>query len=293
MGMADTVRNCALCGKEFSSRCKITVHCGKSCAMKAYRRKVDPLLISKERLVELYYREQISTARIAKIAGVNAETVRLRMISAGMPRRMTRQTSKLAQERGLLRPFPQVVSPDTLHCNGRRLHGWLMDHPEVLRAAAEKSNRLRSYRSKQKRPKCFCSWCGCGLDRPRSKAYPTAACNRSHQASARNWRRWHSDEPRPLILERLKNGETGIGESQIEWDALAMERLQPVVPRPIPALKPASVLEKPVQRRQKPLAAQEVGPLGEALLKAVREDDGRQRKAPSPSNADHGGASAD
>lgn len=271
MGMAAILKNCPVCGKTFSSRCKATINCGKSCAMKAYRKKVDPLLISKERLVELYYREKISTAQIAKIAGVDAETIRLRMISASMPRRTTRQTSKLAQERGMLRPFPQVVSPNILRCNGRRLYGWLMDHPEVLRAAAEKSNRLRSYRSKQKRPKCFCSWCGCGLDRPRSKAYPTAACNRSHQASARNWRRWHSDEPRPLILERLKNGETGIGESQIELDALAMEQLQPVVPRPLPAPNPASVPEKPAQRRQKPIAAQEVGPLGEALLKADRE----------------------
>lgn len=85
------------------------------------------------------------------------------------------------------------------------------------------------------------------------------------------WKRHHPDEPRPLILERLKNGETGIGESQIERDALAMERLQPVVPRPIPAPKPASVSEKPVQRRQKPIVVQEVGPLGEALLKAARE----------------------
>lgn len=226
--------------------------------------------ISREALFHLYYRQGLSEEQIAKKAGVKRGNVRARMREYGYSERSNSEAQKIGHLKGYIRAI-QVKHYGEEARERMRETGRNNLSPEARAKGGRIS--IRRYNKSRQGAWVNCHWCGERIYRQRCQLgkYRWYSCSDSHKALSFNHDRWHCDEPRPLILERLRNGETGIGESQIERDALAMERLQPVVPRPIPALKPASVPQPPAQRRQKPIAAEEVGPLGEALLKADRE----------------------
>ncbi len=172
-------------------------------------------------LRQQYWAEGKTQQEIADRIGVANTTVHKWMLAYGIPRR-----PRAAHFEGKKRPWSTG--------NAEALAAWRAAHPEAQadhnRRVWPKAQRAWSYKHRPLwKP---CQWCGEKKRKARNelKFYPVTCCGKECRLAWARHRRWHPDEPRPLILERLRNGDDPqeIGASETEIIDLAAERLQPV-----------------------------------------------------------------
>jgi transposase-like protein len=234
----------------------------------------DPLAIpSRAALWHLYWEQKISSTEIARRWGVKANTVRGWLRKANIPVRSKSEAIRLALAEQSPRP---ITNTDMTRANAvlavRR-----QENPEKYRErAAWQARRLNRLKHLRQGPRPVpCGWCGSPCMRTRSarERHQASCCNRSHASCWIAHRRWHLDEPRPLILQRLHEGAdpAEIGAGELETEAYRLEWETPLLPQavePVPLPRPAPPA---APRKQKALAPEQIGSVGEALLRAAKK----------------------
>jgi transposase len=227
------------------------------------------------RLRDLYHHEKASHPEIATRFGASSSSVGDWCREAGLQARPRSERLSMALSK---KPKSETPSKAAL-ASAERLRRWRENAPpeyrETLRRNAKRATAVYAYRHRA-RPSPCC-WCGepC-LRLPWRVKLRGACCNNSHAGLFGNWTRHHPDEPRPLILDRLRQGAdwNDVGALQAEIDAFRAEihamrgeNQQPIIPRPLPVQSPPP----PQPKKKRALTEEQIGPLGEALLRAQRE----------------------
>jgi DNA-binding transcriptional ArsR family regulator len=183
--------------------------------------------ISVERLSELYLREGLSMRQIGRLLDVPMQTVGGWLRRFAIPRRASQETQHLMTDRGDL-PRYRFTEQD-LQRAAAGYAQWRESHPDEFRELCHRRGKIGGRRRcSDRRPLARpCAWCGNTVVRLRSETDRTSytCCGRSHHTLVQNHNRWHFGEPRPLILDRLRAGESGIGETDAETDELRLEQM--------------------------------------------------------------------
>jgi hypothetical protein len=159
-----------------------------------------PLPVSVIRLREMYLREQLTPAEIKAIVGQGTSTIMKKLRQAGIPMRTRSDAQKVAIAKR--RSFLPPPHPG----NSSNLMKWQQEHPEEVSKTCQKANRISAYRRSRIRRWYPCGWCGAPVSRTdqERRSYSFSACNNSHSVRWIRWRSCHPDEPRPLLLARLR-----------------------------------------------------------------------------------------
>lgn len=174
-----------------------------ACA-RAARERAGPFPCSDEALARLYQRDKLSTNEIASLLECSEGRVSDRLRIIGVKLRTLSEACHVWLQRGRLnlsglRSLPEDQRRENL---GRAVEAWkakAASDPEYARRNLRRANAAR-HRGRW----VPCSWCSLKVYRGKSKQAKHIACCRSHFGMSNTWDRYHPDEPRPLILARLR-----------------------------------------------------------------------------------------
>lgn len=216
-----------------------------------------------QHLRELYHGRKLSTTEIASLLEVNSRSVSNWLRHYKIERRSISEAIRLAYQKERIQKVP--LTPEQKQACGQRIRKWRLEHKEKQRQLGQtRAKDLQRLWALRHGPiHAPCAWCGSPCLHKRCRALkPPRYCNHSHAALGMQWRRWHPGEPRPLILALLQEGRAPreVGAEKAETAAL--------LPAPLPIRR---VMGPSPRKKKRALTEEKIGPLGEALLRAQKE----------------------
>lgn len=161
------------------------------------------VVVSDQRLAEMYHTERMSSLQISALTGMTKIMVLRRLRKAAIPVRTPGQARKIRGSREKKLGIHPPGFPESLR-------QWRKNNPQLLHRFTfieSSKGAIRSNRSRGFSRFVHCCWCGDNVLRKQAelKDHPNIACSRSHSGSFNCWKRYHPDEPRPLLLARLRD----------------------------------------------------------------------------------------
>lgn len=250
-------------------------YCSRRCASLHRSECMQYLHRRDTEVIHAYSIRGLSAPRVASELNVNLATVYAVLRKHQIERRSVSDYQFKRFRRPRTRPAPTRLKDhlDRIRLlvdhrkNGIRLNEWKKSHPVEFRAALERAalrgqeaNR-RHLAARVTRP---CGWCTTPITRKPSKANrPHVFCNRQCWSHFARWKQTHPGEARPKVLQRLQAlCPPGLNRTDVCRAARRIEASDEEV-RALFAL-----------RRPNRVRSEDVGAVGEALLKAMKEKAG-------------------